>query len=518
MRQPRRDADAIALAGLIAISIALSIATIRHRPDSTVNAAYLFQDEGLNLLVAGVVNRGGVLYRDLAYPYGPLPAYLHAAIARAFGDTPLVYLSYLIATSSMTVALAFVLLRRAADTGVATFVTAVGIVTTIIIPGSLIGGQTTAAYVPVERAALLAAALCWRAPDRRSPSRSIALGTTLGLWQAVRFGGAFVAGGSIVILDALCLASAGLSRRHVGRWIRSSAIIAAAFVVIELLWIVVAFAVLPRGIAQDAIWPAYVLEAYGEWVSSAIRWLPWGGWRLFVVQYLVPFSGGLLGLLGVLRSARQSTDDQDDRALFLPLIFFIVGCFIYFKQVHHFRQFMWTLVPASAWWLQRNGWRWRIATAILWAPGFLIVVRSSLIGAAASTATPIALPTGGTIVVDQRQAERIDFLARFVESDARRQPVIFLDSGAGWYDAFDVPRATRHAWFAGFDIIRPYEQDAFVSALDRTAAVIECAKDTRPLTSPLPDLPFSDAVKAVLVPRLSPWTSGAGCRTFRVSR
>jgi hypothetical protein len=513
---PRR-ADAIALAALVAISVALSAATIVRRPESTVNAAYLFQDEGLNLLVADVVNAGGILYRDLAYPYGPLPAYLHAAVARAFGNTPLVYLLYVIAMSSMTVALAFALMRRAADTGVAAFVAAVGVVTTIIVPGSLIGGQTTAAYVPVERAALLAVALCWSDPDRRSLKRSIALGVTLGLWQLVRFGGAIVAGGSILLLDALCLAASS-SPGRIARWFRSSIVVAGAFLAIELLWIVIAFAMLPRDVALDAIWPAYVLEAYGEWVSSEIRWLPWGGWRLFVVQYLVPFSGGVLGLFGIYQSTHHRAEDGDGRAVFLPLFFFIVGGFVYFKQVHHFRQFMWTLVPASAWWLARTTWRWRVATALLWAPGFLIVVRSSLVGAAASTMITAALPAGGAIVIDRRQAERIAFLERFVREESRAQPVIYLDSGAGWYHAFQVPRATRHAWFAGFDVIRRYEEDAFIAALDRTVAVIECAKDTRATTAPLPDLPFPETVTAALAPRLTPWKSGGGCRAFRISR
>src|SRR5690242_6525015 len=126
MRPARRAADAVAVSALVAIAAGLSVATIVHRPESTLNAAYLFQDEGLNLLVADVVNGGGRLYRDLAYPYGPIPAYLHAAVARAFGNTPIAYLSFLIAVSALNVALAYALMRRAADAGVAAFVTLVG--------------------------------------------------------------------------------------------------------------------------------------------------------------------------------------------------------------------------------------------------------------------------------------------------------------------------------------------------------------------------------------------------------
>src|ERR1043166_7121179 len=142
-------------------------------------------------------------------------------------------------------------MRRAADAGVAAFVTLVGIVTTTIEPGSLIGGLTTAAYVPVERAALLACALCWTSPHRRTNRHAIAIGAVLGLWQAIRFGGAFVAGAAILIVDACSIAADPAMRRSIASWLRSSALIAATFIAFEVLWIALAFGALPRGVARD---------------------------------------------------------------------------------------------------------------------------------------------------------------------------------------------------------------------------------------------------------------------------
>src|SRR5262249_29875518 len=158
--------------------------------------------------------------------------------------------------------------------------------------------------------------------------------------------------------------------------------------------------------------------------------------------YLVPCSAGLLGAIGLYRwSARQG--ERDAGATFLPLIFFAVGCASYFRQVHHFRQFMWTLVPASAWELQRRGVAWRTATGVLWAPPFVSLLRGSLSPAAAPGLVSVGLPAGGTIAATPPLAARLEFLQRFVGSEAANAAVIYLDSGAGWYNAYRVPHATR---------------------------------------------------------------------------
>jgi hypothetical protein len=260
-----------------------------------------------------------------------------------------------------------------------------------------------------------------------------------------------------------------------------------------------------------------MLDTYAAWVTGDVRWLSWGGWRLFVAQYLVPCSAGVLGAIGFYRWSR-SRNDRDGGAIFIPFIFFIVGCASYFRQVHHFWQFMWTLVPASAWELQRRGFAWRGVTAILWAPAFFTLLRGSLSTGTAPALVSVALPAGGTIVATPPLAARLQFLQGFIASETRDAPVIYLDSGAGWYCAYRVPRATRHAWFAGFDVIRPYEEQSFSDAIDRTAAVIECEKDDRPMTAAGPRLPFPSAVDDALRPRLELWTEGSGCRIYRIAR
>ena len=517
MHNTNSAADIVATVSLMAIALALSIATIVHRPQSTLNTAFVFQDEGLNLLVADELRTGGVLYRDVAYPYGPIPAYAHTAFTALFGNTPIAYLWFVSLVSSATVGLAYWVIRRAAAAPTAMFVTAAGMLTVVIVPGSLVGGQTTAAYVSIERAMLLVVALLWQPPASRSLKQSLAIGIALGVWQGVRFGGAFVAGASVLVLDAADIVTWRADRVTVTRWVRSLAAIALGFGALEVAWIAIAYAILPAAIARDAIWPSYMLDTYAGWVTPDVRWLPWGGWRLFVAQYLVPCSAGAFGAIGFCRWIR-SRNDPDAAAIFVPLIFFIVGCASYFRQVHHFRQFMWTLVPASAWELQRRGFTWHAVTAVLWAPAFFTLLRSSLLMGTAPALVSIALPAGGTIAATPPLAARLQFLQRFVESDAQGAAVIYLDSGAGWYSTYRVRRATRHAWFAGFDVIRPYEERSFFDSLNRTAAVIECEKDDRPLTPAGPRLPFPAEVNGALRPRLQLWTEGAGCRIYRIAR
>ena len=223
----------------------------------TTSTAYLFQDEGLNLVVADTLLSGGLLYRDVAFLYGPIPAYLHAGFAALFGNTPSVYLRLLVLISCLDVGLAYLLLRRAAGIPVAAAITVGGIFTLALTPGSIVGGLTSSVYVPLERTVLLLLALAWEAPAARGVGRSVLIGSILGTWQGVRFGAAAVAGGSILLVNAIWIAAAGISPSALRAWARSLAVIAAGFIGFELIWIVAAFSTLPSEIAWDTVWPVY---------------------------------------------------------------------------------------------------------------------------------------------------------------------------------------------------------------------------------------------------------------------
>ena len=530
---PLNVRDAWAVVVLMAASLALALAAIVNRPAVILGPQFLFDDEGQNLLIAYTLLSGGSLYRDVFSQYGPIPAYVHAWVAWVFGNTPLVYVCFLAVVSSVNVGLAYALIRRAANRPVAVFVTAIGVLPVVLIPGALAGGYTSTAYIPLERTLLLLVALSWAAPTARSFRRAILIGCLLGAWQGLRFGAVIAAGASILLIDFLYLWSTGLTRACLRVWAASLWPTAGAFAAIELLWALHAVSTLPPAVALDVLWPLYVLQSYDVWSTPAGRWLWWGGWRLMIGQYLLPLSAGLLGLAALRRwssGARRSetlgpgpSAWADHGAVFIPLCFYIIGCCYLFRMVHHFRQFLWALVPAAAWEVQRRGAAVRTAVACIWFPGFAVMVRSSVMpAAAASLLVSVNLPTGGTLYTSAPMAERIRFLERFTAQDAQGAPVLFvqrgLGGGSGWHYAYNVPHATRHTWFFASNLIRPYEEAAFVDALNRTVALIDCDQGDadEPQPDGTPDLPFPPAVAQVVRSRLTPWKREAGCRVYRL--
>lgn len=520
--------DSVAGAALAAAALSLAFAVIVRRPDLTRGSAFLFGDEGHNLLVAQTLLAGGALYRDVFFGYGPISAYLYALAARLCGNTPLVYLSLLAAISSLNVGLAYALVRRAARPAVAAMVVGAGFIATTLAPGSLVGGYTNSPYIPLERTLLLLVALGWADPDTRSMKRSLLIGLLLGLWQGVKFGGAVPAGAALVLLDAIDLAAGGYSADRFRLWWRSLAAIAAAFLAIELLWVLLAFAALPGPVARDSVWPLYVADSYKSWVNTpGIRWPTWIGWRSTVTQYLIPISAFLLGAVGLagwFAAARRTGRPALDRAqqavagaVFLPLCFFIIGSLTYFRQVHHFRAAMWALVPAVAWELQRSGVLVKTATMALWAPGLAALVKSAVFtSTAAMSLITVALPSGGSIVVAPPMAERLQFLQRFTERETADAPVLYVPLGSGWHAAYHVPRASRQTYLSLSPAwVRPYEETQFIETLSRTRALIVCdgnedrASDEARLLLP-------PAIRRVILDRMRPWMTEAGCRVYRL--
>ena len=220
---------------------------------------------------------------------------------------------------------------------------------------------------------------------------------------------------------------------------------------------------------------------------------PWAGWRLAVGQYLLPFGASAVAVVGFfnwLRSLRRGTHAGSDGqatggGIFEPLLFFAISTFTYFRHVYHFQQFLWALVPAAAWQLQRVAPMARTAALLAWAPGLLIVLRSACLTLPPKAMVHVSLPAGGNIMVDPLMATRISFLRRLASEEAGGAPGPYAPMGSGWHFAYRVPSTTRHTWFFAPQVVRPYEQDDFLRSLDRTSALVTCDVPGTPET-PLP--------------------------------
>ena len=111
---------------------------------------------------------GGLLYRDLSIPYGPLGTYAHALLAAIFGNTML-DASSSTATPRASPSSSSATRRSAARPGVATalFVAAFGLIPTTLIPAAPTGGGMLNAYTPIERCVFALAFLAWEPLTRR---------------------------------------------------------------------------------------------------------------------------------------------------------------------------------------------------------------------------------------------------------------------------------------------------------------------------------------------------------------
>ena len=490
----------------VVVTLAAAV-TVWARPVLGGGMSFLIGDEGVNLFAVSEMQKGRVLFRDTAYPYGPLSIGVYYLAAAFAGNSPLVYLCTLMVLSGVGAALAFALLRRSVSAATTWEVALLGLLPLLTIPGSIVGGFTYSAYLPLQRIVLLLVGLAWTPPAGRPARRAIAIGVWLGAWQLVRFGGAFVAGLAVIVLDLLVLVARRELATHWRRWSTSLLITGAAFAVVQGGWTAIAFTWLPRPVAVDVIWPRFMLETY-TWVSGDLRWPGWHGAAAFFTQQWLPLTAGVLGLYGLTGAIKRG-----GAGVLVPLLFFVVAALGYFRADGHFRMFAWALVPASA--LVLDGLRrpLRLLVLVAWLPA-CAPFASAWIQAArgrADAASVAVLPTGHRVVVLAGDDAKLRALARFADA-TRNGPVLFLPQGSGWHAEFGVPAATRHTWFYSPNVIRPYERDTFIAQARVAAGIVYC-----PSTAAEPP-PLPADVEAALMPFFTLAKAEAGCRLYLPAR
>jgi hypothetical protein len=384
-------------------------------------------------------------------------------------------------------------------------------------------------------------ALAWAEPQTRSLRRSVVIGCALGALQGVRFGGAVFAGAAVLLVDAGALHRVRWPAAGVRLWVKSLAVIAAAAAATEVVWVIWAFSTLEAPLAVDTLWPLYILPTYNYWVTPGLRWLAWEGWRMMIAQYVLPLAAGVAGAVAFGRwlmaragraphpNHREADGDRYGGAVFIPLCFFGLAFFFFFREVHHFRQFMWTLVPPAAWELERRTIAIRAGVFALWTPGIAVFLKAVLVPVAIAPFVALGLPSGGIIYAEPGMASRIQYLQEFVATEGRGVSVLFTNCASGWFYAYGVPHETRHTWVWAPELIRPYEEHRLIASLDRTGALIDCDavgsghRSSGDRSSG--DRSFSDAairlypaaVANAIRGRITPWSSAHGCRVYHVA-
>ena len=452
-------------------ALAVSLAFLIVRPDLALGAGFLFGDESANLLVADALHRGHQLYRDIAYPYGPIPIILFAGVTAAFPNTPMTYLALLAILSAISTGMAVALVRRVAGVRLALAVFVVGLLPTMPLPGATIGGYLSTPYIPLERIAHLAAALCWREPAGRSAMRGITIGAILGLCQGIRFGSGAVVLAAIMAIDTVMLWKHRAPNR-VRSALRNVLTLAGGFAIAEICWAAWALLAVGGPTALEFLWPAQLWETHRS--SGMPRWPTWAGGRMFVAQQLLPLAATALGIIGLLRwmRTRKGTlaDMAEDAPFYILLTFYLVAAFAYFRHEHHFRQFAWMLVLSAVPVLRRASPAVIGAVLLLSLPAQWPLV-SALTHRPASDTADVRLSRGYGLRLNAADQRKLEFLDGAVPE---HEPVLFLPHGAGWLYGSNRAYVGRHTWFYSSAVVREFEAERFLGDLRAVRTVILC--------------------------------------------
>ncbi len=465
---PRAGAvDWVLLAGVATIAVLLSTAFVAFRPDLTFTADFLVHDQGVHLLIGDRLSKGARLYADVAYPYGPIPAYVLALLAWGPGLSAVSYVALLGLQSAVFLTLMAHAIRAHSSRAVTAGVVLLALVPFSLTPGGVVGAYTNNNYIGLERILLAVLTLLWLPPWRMGLARYAVAGGVLGVWQLVKFGGAVFGGAAWLILDLVAVVATGRRRDLPAvvapRWL----LMAAAFGAVEGLRCLGVLIALPRPVAIDVIWPSFTAALYKS-IPIGQRWPSSITGIELLTQYLVPIAALAILVAGAML-VRGRLDDRGAQklALWLPVGFFVLGAAGYFGHWHTVRQYAWCLIPASAVVLNGAGARVGLLAATAAAPAVALMLKVSLLTPVAAASSPLALPHGAAIWRNDSATEVDAVVARFASATRSGSSVMVLPAGGGLYFYFGAEVPTRHLWLVPA-YLRPFE----VSEIQRQAASV----------------------------------------------
>src|SRR5262249_1508139 len=109
------------------------------------------------------------------------------------------------------------------------------------------------------------------------------------------------------------------------------------------------------------------------------------------------------------------------------------------------------------------------------------------------------------------------FLERVVEQ-SNGSPLLYVPCGSGFLFEYRIPRLTRNVCFWAPELIRPYERQSFLRALERTDVIVTCDWIGEPNQPIEKLLPVDSSIAHQVYDRLELRTTEAGCRVWHVRR
>ena len=442
---------------------------------------FLHEDESVGMLVTDVLLHGGTLYKDIAYPYGYIPAYLHVAAARAFGHTVATYLGVFLPISVAVLGMLYVLLRRVLRPWTAFLFTAGVMIPQTISPGAMNGDGISNLAYPLEKIPLVAVALLWREPRRQLWWRALLLGICLGGMQGIKFGTGIVLGMALALVELFSWYRSGADIETGRIVLRNNLAVLGGFLLVQSVWVGLALASLPRAIAHDVLWPTYMYANYAAFKNQ--HYPGWYGRDFFVCVEMIPLLGivGSLWWLGKRLSRRRTpvppapgaVELQNGGGILILLVFYVLASFILFKGNWHFFSFAWVPVLGGVYLLLQPVRAVRRAVVVLWGAGlgrFLLIYFLP----ATPLLFPVQLDDGERLWVSAASRHEITNVLAAARAPmpagpgaGKMPPVVFYPLGAGYHVFFHVPRQGRNTWYAP-GLVRPYDE-ARIAELARTA-------------------------------------------------
>ncbi len=447
------------------VPLLLGAVVMLRRPDLVFTVDFLTHDQGVQLLIGDRLASGAMLYRDLAYPYGPLPAYVLAAAALLGGLSAQVYLSLVCALGAAFLMVLTHALRQHVDRATAASVVLLGVLPLTATPGAVLGGYTNNSYIGLERMLLATLVLAWRPPDRRSAAASVWLGLIFGTWQLVKFGGAAFGIAAWLAVDALSFWRRPSSFSAV-EYVRRLCLTLGVFGTIEACRWATLFAVLPRDVAWDVAWPAYTAQLYATLAEGASTVWP-GSLTEFATQWLPVCAGIVLSVAAAVSMARRRCNERQV-VLLLPAAFYVMANLGYLGHAHTVRQYVWTWIPAATLLLHRRQRALQLFAVCAVAPAVALALKIALVNQPLVGLQEARMPNGDRLWVDSARAVQ---LPRLLAEMTRPVPTFAMTAAGGLYFYADAQLPTRHPWLLPA-YVRPYEAAVTSSALRESGELL----------------------------------------------
>lgn len=473
LRVSRCWRDTIVGAIVVSLGIGLSVAYLIRRPDIAHSEATLFTDIGVNYLLADEILHSKMLYRDAAYPYGPLPIYCWTAFSLLSGNSIDGYFVFVILMSAVHLGLLYCYYSRHFSLFASVFT--IMALFPIVMPNLSLSSSPSTAYIPFERCALVGLMLLWRPPGRGSIGNAAAIGLVLGGMQTIKFGAAVFAVAGLAAVDLLSLCR-DPGNRPWRRWFLHWLAILATAAIVEAVYLSVLFCYLPFPIAVDVAWPAYGKQFYSS-MNAGYRTIAFTNLRFFLFQQLNAVTGLAASIAAVVAYLlrKEGTTDVDRTAVFFPFLFFAFAYPVYMGHIFHVYMHVWCLLAATPY-VVRCLPRWRPILAIAYAIPLAILLTIALVRRPPADYARVTLPNGDWLSVSPGVADQLAKVMRQLEDHAKtRSPaakkVLVMPVGGGWEFFCHYPRPSRHVWCVPRHV-RPFDEPDLIRSLDETLAVL----------------------------------------------